>query len=171
MEDTLFITINERGKGNDKYTLSADGKHSASEYNKETGHTIYSYPLGAVVFLYYNFSNHLAVYVIRNSIQSPYHDWHQLPSTSKPARILIRIVDTPESPIFKKTKVAVKFLNKYFNGAYHFSDYFYSRLSEILKEKGKLPFDKIKKMAVAESALWKPVRQHKSLSSNKESAA
>jgi hypothetical protein len=120
------------------YSLYADGEFSRKTYLKETGESYFSYPPGAVVFLYYTYPSHRAASVIRNVPGTA-----AFPGLSKKVSPLF----TVHASRVDKLKRAVGFLNKNCGGAYRFGDGFYLRLFFILERRGKLCYPALKDLA------------------------
>jgi len=120
------------------YSLYADGVFSRKAYVKDTGESLFAYPPGAVIFLYYTYPTHRAASAVRNAPGGA-----SLPGLSKKAALLF----TVHASKVDKLKRAVGFLNKNAGGAYRFEDGFYLRLYFILEKKGKLNYLALRNLA------------------------
>jgi hypothetical protein len=131
MTDLLVITIPPEGH---YYSLYADGLYAQKVYEKETGMTSLYYDSGSAVFLYYTYPTHRRVYLVRDNGEDG--DTRSLPGVSKKVSVIFK----QYASRVDKTKRAVSYLNTHYQSAYGYSDKFYTRLSVILLEKGKIDY-------------------------------
>ena len=126
-------------------TLYSDGNHAWKTYDRRKKHALLYYPPAAVVFLYYTYVTYREAVVIRN-IQDGYS--LTLPGLSKKVKVLFRV----RASRVDKLKRAAGWLNKHSAGAFAHDDGFYTRLSFILEQRGKINYPALGKLAETSSA-------------------
>jgi len=130
-------------------SLYADGNHAWKTYDRQKKHTMLYYPLGAVVFLYYTYVTYREACVIRNiRDENNLSDCVILPGLSKNVKVLFRV----RASRVDKLKRAAGWLNKHSAGAFSHDDGFYTRLSFILEQRGKINYPALGKLAENSSA-------------------
>ncbi|GMO55782.1 MAG: hypothetical protein Ta2C_10990 [Candidatus Endomicrobiellum trichonymphae] len=136
MCDKLVITIND---ANNFFSLYADGDLSEKHYDKESGITELTYDDNAIIFLYYTYPTHRRVYCVRNC-----EDGEQtlLPGLSKKVNVIFKQIASRVD----KTRRAAAFLREHRGSAYKYTDEFYTRLSFLIDQKGKINYSSIEKL-------------------------
>ena len=126
-------------------SLYSDGSHAWKTYDRQKKHTLIYYPPAAVVFLYYTYVTYREACVIRNSQDD---NALTLPGLSKKVKVLFRV----RASRVDKLKRAAGWLNKHSAGAFAHDDGFYTRLSFILEQRGKINYPALGKLAEDSSA-------------------
>lgn len=142
MKHHLEVTIPDH---NSFCTLYSDGNHAWKTYDRQKKNTLLYYPPGAAVFLYYTYVTYREACVIRN-IQD--ENALMLPGLSKKVKVLFRV----RASRVDKLKRAEGWLNKHSSGAFTHDDGFYTRLSYILEQRGKINYPALGKLAENSSA-------------------
>jgi len=135
----LEITIPDK---NSFYSLYSDGLLLRKTYLTEIRSTLIEYPPGAVVVLYYTYPTHREACVIRNA---PSPNAVLLPSLSCKVLLLFSV----HASRVDKLRRAIGFLHTHFGNAFLFDDAFYIRLNYILRQRGKLNYTALRKLAEA----------------------
>jgi len=142
VKNHLEVTIPDH---NSFCTLYSDGNHAWKTYDRQKKHTLLYYPPAVVVFLYYTYVTYREAVVIRN-VQS--ENSLSLPGLSKNVIVLFRV----RASRVDKLKRAAGWLNKHSAGAFAHDDGFYTRLSFILEQRGKINYPALGKLAEVSSA-------------------
>jgi len=142
-DSVLTVTIPAH---NNYYSLYADGIFSEKEYHEPTQTTNLFYPKNSAIFLYYTYPTHRTVSLVRNVGLESRLKLTLLPSLSKRVNVLFSF----SASRVDKTKRAVAHLNANYKGAYHWSDFFYWRLRQIIAMKGSLKYYLIKQIVFKE---------------------
>jgi hypothetical protein len=135
-----MVTIPDR---NAFYSLYAHGGHEWKTYDKAQKAAVLHYPPGAVAALYYSYPTHREACVIRNTDAGPDLDAVTLPGLSKKVSLLFRV----QASRVDKLKRAIARLDKHSGGAFRFDDGFYIRLFFLLRQRGKINYPAIEKLA------------------------
>jgi len=141
MKTHLEVTIPDY---NSFYTLYSDGKHAWKTYDRLEKHTLFYYPPGTVVFLYYTYITYREACVIRN-VQDA--NSVMLPGLSKKVNVLFR----SRASRVDKLKRAAHWLGKHSAGAFVHDDGFYTRLGCLLEQRGKINYPALGKLAESSS--------------------
>ena len=146
MKNHLEVTIPDHSSF---CTLYSDGNHAWKTYDRQKKHTLIYYPPEAVVFLYYTYPTYREAVVIRN-IQDENEFSHcvTLPGLSKNVKVLFRV----RASRVDKLKRAAGWLGKHSPGAFVHDDGFYTRLSYVLEQHGKINYPALGKLAENSSA-------------------
>jgi len=142
MKNHLEVTIPDH---NAFCSLYSDGNHAWKTYDRQKQRTLLYYPPEAVVFLYYTYVTYREAVVIRN-IQD--ESALMLPGLSKKVKVLFRV----RASRVDKLKRAAGWLNKHSAGAFVHDDGFYTRLSYVLEQSGKINYPALGKLAEESSA-------------------
>jgi hypothetical protein len=124
------------------YSLYADGLIRAKFFDREKKATVISFAHNAVAVLYYTYPTHREACVIRNAQDGK----TPLPGLSKPVSLLFSLAASRVD----KLRRAVAFLEKNHGtrgGAFNRDNGFYIRLFFLLREKGKLRYTALAKLA------------------------
>ena len=124
MPENLFISIPQTPR---YYSLDVYGEHS-SKISKSKS-VVYTFPPYAAIFLFFRYQNTRISTLIRNVPG----DYHFIGFSRK-----VKSLFTVNASRVDKLKLAIDCLNKYCQGAYHFTDDQYLRLYAVLKKPGKL---------------------------------
>jgi len=131
------------------YTLYSDGNHTWKTYERINKHTLFYYPPGAVVFLYYTYVTYREACVIRYARdENGEKGLVMLPGLSKKVKVLLRV----RASRVDKLKRAAGWLEKHSAGAFAHDDGFYTRLEYLLEQRGKINYPALSKLAESSSA-------------------
>jgi hypothetical protein len=130
MKTHLEITIPDH---NSFYTLFSDGVPAWKTYDRRKKTSLFYYPPGAVVFLYYTYPTRREACVIRNSVKDK---GVMLPGLSKKVTLLFNVAASRVD----KLKRAASWLKVHSSGAFSHNDGFYVRLFYILQRRGKINY-------------------------------
>jgi hypothetical protein len=144
--DGLTVSIPPAGSF---YSLYADGVFSRKISVKTSGETLLTYPGGAVVFLFYTYPSHREACVIRNDIRAGKSGGKRLPGLSKNVSLLFGVRASGTD----KLRRAIAFLNTNSGGAYSRTDAFYTRLYFLIRQRGKLNYAALRRLAEAPAGL------------------
>jgi len=136
MKNHLEVTVSDY---NSFCTLYADGNHAWKTYDRQKKCTLLYYPPGAAVFLYYTYVTYREACVIRN-VQND--NSVSLFGLSKKVNILFRV----RASRVDKLKRAAGWLNKHSSDAFAHDDGFYTRLSYVLEQRGKINYPALSKL-------------------------
>jgi hypothetical protein len=142
MKNHLEVTIPDH---NSFCSLYSDGCHAWKTYDQRKKHTLLYYPPDAIVYLYYTYVTYREACVIRN-VQD--NDSLMLPGLSKKVKVIFRV----RASRVDKLKRAAGWLNKHSAGAFAHDDGFYTRLSYMLEQRGKINYQALGKLAENSSA-------------------
>ena len=133
----ITVTIPDK---NSFYSLYSDGLLRRKTYVRELKSTLIEYSHNAVIALYYTYPTHREGCLVR-CVSSPHPA--ALPGLSSPVHLLFSV----HASRLDKLKRAIGFVHNNSGSAFSRDDGFYIRLNFILRQRGKLNYTALRKLA------------------------